>query len=211
MAKYQPHHVSRCAQQWFYIMDQQRAALLRDELPEQKEQYELRGADPLHRIATTNKSCLILEEDLGSVDHLGHPSPCSGILTTLKETNKKDDNPSGATCVRTECQVIVSRVSENDCVIYNKFDELAVSLRSSDLALRCQKTYDFDSKEFKELQESVMQSMRSLVMDAIAEDPGFAQAMKISGDENKWGFLVNWFKDDYIGTKLQHDQLWIVD
>jgi hypothetical protein len=193
--------------QWYWVADKRYAFLLKIwTTPEEMEEYNKLKLFPLHDLARTDRSVIILR------DALAQENITDGIIGLLAD---EDDAGHSAVRVRTELHLVVKRADPEECYFHNTVEKLALRFRDSPMTDEHLMIQDHDREEFQNSIKTLKQEMRDIMRGTIDEDPRFAAAVdKVFGShmrQHVWVLIYDWFQHDIIGTRMPEDQAWIVD
>ena len=189
---------------------------------QERREYNKLGLFPLHDMADRDDSLIICN----STSH-------DAIFATPMRCDVTVPVEEDGLHVRAERHIIVFPVNADDGYISNTIRKLALRLRDDKMTDTHIDNYKrllvevgggssdvIDQKmstdeEFKASLEALRQRMKDMIIEVIAQDARFVDAVTTqlgeSALEGVWVFISNFFRGDYIGTPLSSDQAWVVD
>jgi hypothetical protein len=192
---------------------------------EEREKYNnIVGLFPLHDVANTRQSVIILRKGAGGL------GPDEGIfaIPNLEATTKEQNY---GIAVNAKHHVLIRRLFANERYIYETVQQLALCLRDHEVTDKHLKIYDdfarahensgdwteviLEDEEFKASKETLRKHMREMMAKVVAEDSRFVDAVNayIGKDyiEYVWVLIQDWFNHDYTGEQINDEQVWYVD
>src|SRR2546423_2400468 len=118
---------------------------------------------------------------------------------------------------KSQYHVIVGPLPDAISALYNIAENLAVTLRAEESTERllALSHLHISNEEHKKALNAVEQRMMKMMAAALDEDEdlrsGLRRTWGVDIDEYLWGFVGDWFNHAFLGTRLQDDQVWIVD
>ncbi|KIN08693.1 hypothetical protein OIDMADRAFT_175455 [Oidiodendron maius Zn] len=204
--------------QWYCIVDKKHALMVQSWTNEQEEEYNKLHLFPLHDLADTNHSLILMSSS--TIDAM-FVSPNSGTF--------KEPTENGALHIKTERHIMVSPFGALDGYLSDTIQKLALRLREDKLTdahldifhrLKSNNSSEaldkmHEDEDFKASLQALKQKMKDMITEVITEDKKFVQAVLATLGEsslaNVWVLIQNYFRHGYIGTKLSADQVWFVD
>jgi hypothetical protein len=210
---------------WYQIADKKWAwQCTYSETEEEKIEYRKLTPFPLHDVADTNESVLLLNglpDQVRSVD---------GIFGPCVNSKEAEANIKAGIVIRGEIHVQVSKYEPDNAYIYQTLERLAMELRHTEITathlrlsekLKKDHGEDYpiekmkDDEEFKASLEGVKQMFRDAIAEVVRNDERFTRAVKkyIQKDalDYIWVMIANWTNYGYVGERLESDQVWFVD
>ena len=210
---------------WYCIYDKEYARLNNRWSDAEKVAYHKLGLFPLHDIAETDNSVLILNASIGKLHDLQE-----GVFGTVV-AKQSSESPEEGIPVRTGQIIMLTLVRQQTEYMYDTLRRLAIDLRTDDLAQKHMAIYnslvreyhDFPdqlklsmehSEDLKKSVEQLEDKMQRMVQDVAAKDAKFVEAVQATGEgtiENIWCWIYDFVAYDYVGEKLGDQQVWYVD
>lgn len=208
---------------WYRVVEKKFAALSRTLSDEERQRYHEQGLFPLHDIAQTGRSVLILST--ANEVHEGLFAMIDGA-----EDDKKPDSVEGLP-VSTKYHLFLQELRA-ESYIYEVTEHLALQLRAdpmtdAHLALyrrlageepvspEALKTLIESDEEFKASIRRLRDKMKEITAETIRVDERFKDAVKTNfGDsflETIWVLIQDFFNHDIIAERLNDEQVWFVD
>ena len=194
---------------WYRITDNKLAVLSQSwTTDEQRREYNESGLFPLHYLADTGKSVLIMNSR-------------EGINESVFATITTDEGGIG---VKTERQVMVSLLSEEEGYIYDIIESLALRLRDdeltdqhlgiyNDLEKISQGSNDTLAEEmarnqaFQNSLKTLREQIKDMMREVVQSDDKFLAAISTywgaSFAEHLWVLVKDFFSHDLLGQKVE--------
>ena len=200
---------------WFRIVDKRHAFINQHQSEEEKKASNKLSLFPLHDIINTDKSIIILNS-IGKV--------LEGLLATTVENKAKDDGIP----VKTDRFIMLSALQPDEGHIYDTVRRLALQLRSDamtsqHLELYHRLVHELDqetqslkeNEEFKASIKMLKEKMKDMMKEVVDNDQKFVAAVttNLGSDflDYVWVLIYEFFHHDYVGEKIEADQVWYVD
>jgi len=201
---------------WQRIADNKLAVLSMEwATDEQRREYHDQGLFPLHELANTRRSVLVM-----------NPRETANEAVFATITSEEE-----GIVVRTERQVIVKELDEEDGYVFDVVEKLALELRGHEITGHHLGVYlklidsqngsgnlenvAAESVQFQESVEALKQKMKELMAHAVQTDERLLAAINIfwglSFAEHLWVLIQDFFNHDLSGETFQEDQVWFVN
>lgn len=216
--------------EWYMLSDKQYAYLSSKwRTEEEREEYNKLELFPLHDIADSDKALAIMRgngKEKGSNLHdalYAFPVPRDEI---------EFERGSDGLAVRTERHIIVNPLTPENGYIYTTIGKLAMELRADELTDKHLELYEQlkaavgnspealkakmqENEEFKASMKELREKMKVVTAELMKVDDRFVEAVKanfgVSFLDDIWVLIQDWFHHDYLGEKLNDEQVWYVD
>ncbi|KUJ23592.1 uncharacterized protein LY89DRAFT_680318 [Mollisia scopiformis] len=207
---------------WYKIADTKLMVLSSSwKTDEERREHNKRELFPLHEVANTGRSVLVLNNLPGMKE----------ALFAEKTSDKDDLVEEEAIAVNTRLNTIVQDLGE-ESYIYDVVEKLALAVRADevtdkhlDLCQRLKIDENTASERFKDLlanheefiasTASVKGKVQEKLAQAVAEDEEFVRLINKFWDESYqrdfWVVIRNFFHHDYVGKRTGEQQQWWID
>lgn len=219
--------------EWYRIFDKEHGYRNLVWTKEERQAYYQLELHPLHDIAETSDSGLVLNVSADKSTGANH-----AYVTRINEAlfgaivpAQTSTSPDEGLAVRKGRIVFASPAKGQDGYMYDTLRRLASDLRADELVEKHEEIYQriaeahtgspdllkAATENSEEMQTSIKQlreKMRSLVADTAAADDRFVKAVGESGEvtlENVWVWIYDFVVYDYVGEKRDADQVWFID
>ncbi|CZR51503.1 uncharacterized protein PAC_01380 [Phialocephala subalpina] len=207
---------------WYRIIDQKFAALNNSwTTDEERREYHKQGLYPVHDVANTGRSVLVLNNIPGVREAL--------FATTVSEVSEFIEAVPAA--VTTKLNAMLSDLKE-ESYIYDVVEKIALSVRADEVTdqhLALCKKLNIDENTsldvFKDLlanhedfiasTASVKEKIKEELARAVGDDEKFRTLIDtywgVSYREDFWVVVRNFFHHDYVGKRTGDEQAWYID
>jgi hypothetical protein len=181
-----------------------------------REEYDEKHQRPISRAILRGGSAVVLVDGLYNSHFTAHDRTRqgdSGLLvgrnTYIKENGQE---LAGEIVAEKYMRVILAALYPTDEIVQDTFERLANRLRCSEITKELAAIEDHESIHYKIKLETLEESMRKMVDEALDSNSQFREAMKVmftpGGIENSWLAISSWFlASEYIGVMLEEDQV----
>jgi hypothetical protein len=201
---------------WHRIADNKLAVLSMGWTTEQqRHEYNKLGLFPLHDLADTHQSVLVMNP---------RETANEAVFATIISEEE-------GIIVRTERQVIVKELNEEEGYVFDVVERLALQLRGDEMTDHHLSMYRklmdnhngnddpgkaiVENEQFQESLEALKKKMKELMTNAVQNDERLVAAINVfwgaSFAEHLWVLIQDFFTHDLLGETLQNDQVWFVD
>jgi hypothetical protein len=204
---------------WFRISDKGNAFISQNQTDEEKKAFDKLSLFPLHDIANSDRSILIVNS-VGDI--------LEGLFATVADEDrlKEDGIP-----VKTERFIMIQSLHPDDGYIYTTVRRLALELRTDPMTDQHLELYDRLSQELgkstderqsldenEDLKASIKalkEKMKSMMKEVVDNDQRFVTAVSTNFGSDfldfMWVLIYEFFHHDFVGEKIDADQVWYVD
>lgn len=207
---------------WYRIFNQTLAALTNSwKTDEERREYHKKGLYPLHDIANTNRSVLVLNNTYRVREALF-------ATTVSKHDDFIEEEPVAVT---TNLNAMLSDLMD-ESYVYDVVEKIALDVRADEVTDRhldlC-KNLNIDENTpldvFKDLlanhadfiasTASVKEKIKEELAQAVLDDEKFRTLIDtywgVAYRENFWVVIRNFFHHDYLGKRTGDEQIWYID
>jgi hypothetical protein len=215
---------------WYRIVGKQHAAISKMLVDsEKRRQYNELELFPLHDIAQTGRSVVVLRQGTELRE---------ALFATIEEENtvaeeKNEGSSEMGIAVKTRHHIFIQEL-RGDSYIFDLTEKLALQLRADPLtdahlalhsrlaanepdpsSLETMKKLGKDNEEFKASIKGLRDKMKEMTAEVIKSDEKFRQAVRThfgeSFLESIWVLIQDFFNHDIIAERLPEEQVWFVD
>ena len=215
--------------EWYVVHDKKFAYLSSTwRTDEERLEHNKLELFPLHDLADSDRAMLIMGEvgkDLSLRDALlVVPAPGG-------ETERRLEGEVGLV-VRTERHIVLNPLTPENGYIHTTIRILAMQLRDDEMTEKHLELYKNlkeevetspealkakmqESEEFKDSIKGLREKMRTMTAEVLKKDERLVNAVKkyfgASFLEDIWVLIQDFFNHDYLGVKMDDEQLWFID
>ena len=216
--------------EWYLMSDKKYGYLSSNWTEKERQDYNELELFPLHDVADSDKALVVMREKTGRTNL--HEAIFGYPVTHEDGEMEKEDGEGDGIAVKSERHIIVNPLMPEDGYIYITIGKLAMRLRADKMTDSHLELYEQlkvevgnspealkskmqENEEFKASIKGLRETMKAMTAEVIKEDGRFVDAVKTyfgaSFLEDVWVLIQDWFNHDYLGKKVNDEQVWYVD
>lgn len=188
---------------------------------------------PLHDLADTNGSGIVTATAMSAMARasINTVSGIFGIITTSLDTTGHEEKRENGLIMQSQFKIVVSSDTDEQNYLYKVFGNLAHEARNNKITDLYLRHYDriekesggsedmlekkmLEDEEYKAVRAELKQYFIDITQAVIDVDERFVKAVNTHmGDVlgSVWVKVREWFREDYIGERVDDEQVWFVD
>lgn len=204
---------------WFRIFDKGIAFISQHETEEERKAHDKLGLFPLHDVVNTDKSVMIMnsvggawEAVFATVTDEGKPAEDGIPVTTQRfigiQSMLPDDGYIYTTIRRVALELRTDPMTDQHLELYNRLSqELGESGSGSETLV--------ENEELKASIKGLKEKMKAMMKDVVDNDQRFVAGVTTNFGPDFlatiWVLIYEFFHHDYVGEKIEPEQVWYVD